>query len=261
MPSDSRRPLEGIDIERLRVRSRIIRATHHFFEAQGYAEVHPPVLVPSPGMEPHIAAMPVGAEHTKGMYLHTSPEFALKTLLGAGFDNLYALTTCFRDEPHSQTHSPQFTMLEWYGVGLSLMDLMTETEAFIKSVIHTCSDHLSPSVCKGLSLPFKRMTVREIFIQEANIDPWQYPDAQDFRAAAIHKGSLLSPQSCGWDDIFFDLFMNEVEPTLKEKGPLFLWGWPSSKRLCHDWIRMTQAEPCDSNSMPVGTSWRMPSMN
>ena len=93
----------------------------------------PPVIVPSPGLEPHIEPFSVSGEIDRDIYKQ-APEYALKTLLATGLPNVYAITPCFRDEPNSATHSPQFTMLEWYRTGANLHGLMDETEALIKTL-------------------------------------------------------------------------------------------------------------------------------
>jgi lysyl-tRNA synthetase class 2 len=120
--------------QRLRQRAAALRAVREFFADRGYLEIDAPIAVVSPGLEPHLDAFelarPVGARR----YLHTSPEYALKRALGEGLSRIYWLGSCFRDETPSATHSPEFTMLEWYGVGLSQEALMDETAALVAAV-------------------------------------------------------------------------------------------------------------------------------
>jgi lysyl-tRNA synthetase class 2 len=63
----------------LDARAAILRAVRDWFTREGFTEVEPNVLVPSPGAETHVDAFEVGDG-----YLHTSPEFAMKRLLAAG---------------------------------------------------------------------------------------------------------------------------------------------------------------------------------
>ena len=107
-----RRPfLEG----RARVASRV-RA---WFEGQGFIEVETPALQVSPGLEPHLIAFSTelvgpNPDDRRTLYLHTSPEFAMKKLLVAGVPRLFQFAHVFRNGERSGTHSPEFTMLEWY---------------------------------------------------------------------------------------------------------------------------------------------------
>ncbi len=115
-----------MDATRLRLRAHILAALRAWFVQRGYLEVHTPVLVPSPALEATLHAVPAG-----GGFLHTSPEFAMKRLLGAGLGRIYQLCPCFRDEEHGRHHSREFTMLEWYRVGATAADLMDEVESLI----------------------------------------------------------------------------------------------------------------------------------
>jgi lysyl-tRNA synthetase class 2 len=124
----------------LRQRATALRATRAFLDARGYIEIEAPLLVANPGLEPQLDAfeVPTGGPRR---YLHTSPEYALKRVLGDGLERVYALGPCFRDEPSSRTHSPEFTMLEWYQAGLTLSGLMDETEALVGAVLEPADLH------------------------------------------------------------------------------------------------------------------------
>lgn len=216
---------------RLVQRAAMLRAVRRFFDGRGYVEIEAPILVESPGMEVHLDAFEVLGEPRR-RYLHTSPEYALKRLLGDGFERLYALTPCFRDEMPSRTHSPEFTMLEWYEVGLDLFGLMDQTEALLAAV--ATAVHGAPRVTYAgealdLAPPFERLTVREAFIRHAGVDPWEHREAEALRRAARAGGVAVPTESPAWDDVFFQIFLNAVEPRLGRGRPTLLWGWPASQ--------------------------------
>ena len=74
-------------------------------------------MVQNPGMETHIHPFEVYSKRhdlSNNLFLHTSPEFHMKELLSLGMENIYTISYCFRDEPISPIHRPQFLMLEWY---------------------------------------------------------------------------------------------------------------------------------------------------
>jgi lysyl-tRNA synthetase class 2 len=90
-------------------RGRILRAVRAWFYERGFVEVEPDTLVASPGAEVHVSAF-----EAHGLYLHTSPEFAMKKLLAAGEDKIFYLGKCWRRGETGPLHAEEFTMLEWY---------------------------------------------------------------------------------------------------------------------------------------------------
>ncbi|MGC6417695.1 MAG: EF-P lysine aminoacylase EpmA [Bradymonadia bacterium] len=224
---NKRRPLKAIRPEYLRAYADYVGQIRAFFSQRDYVEVFPPVIVPSPGLEPHIEPFAVSGESRQG-YLQTSPEYALKTLLATGLPNVYAITPCFRDEPNSATHSPQFTMLEWYRTGADLHGLMDETEALIKTLV-TSGHGSSKRFGCDLNTTFERLSMREAFIRYAHIDPWQYACGESLRRAALKVGGRLSSMDDHWDHVFIEIFVNCVEPKLGLDRPCFIYGWPASQ--------------------------------
>ena len=119
----------------LEFRDRIVRRIRSWFSEQGFIEVHTPLAVPSPGMEPHLTAFrlaaPESAPDAEPLYLHTSPEYAMKKLLACTGQDLYQIVPSFRDEPPSATHRPEFLMLEWYRTGATYVELMDDVEQIL----------------------------------------------------------------------------------------------------------------------------------
>lgn len=211
--------------EKLRARARILRAIRAFFDARDFVEIEPPIAVRAPGLEPHLDAFELRTDGPR-RYLHTSPEYALKRLLGEGFERLYALGPCFRDEPPSKTHGPEFTMLEWYAAGLDLPGLMDQTEALIRAARAAVGD--GPVGATDVDGPFERLTVADAFRRHAGLDPFAHPTADALRAAGRHAGHPLADGGT-WDDVFFQIHLDAVEPKLGRDRPTFLWAWPRSQ--------------------------------
>ena len=213
----------------LRRRALIVRALRAFFDDRGFVEIEAPIAVRSPGMEPHLDAFKLSTGGPR-RYLHTSPEYALKRLLGDGFEKIYSLGPCFRDEPPSKTHSPEFTMLEWYEVGLDLPKLMDQTEALIRAARSAVGK--GPVGYRGrvtrVDVPFERLTVQEAFRRYAGLDPFECPTADTLRRAARAQGHYVADGG-SWDDVFFQVHLEAVEPRLGIDRPTFLWGWPVSQ--------------------------------
>ena len=122
-------------------------------------------------------------------------------------------------------------MLEWYADDSSLLDLMDQTEALIQTLWARLG---YPSIERNgstidLSQPFKRMTVSEAFQRFTGLCPIECNSFETLRHAAQMKGLRYSDELTDYDDLFFQLMLNYVEPQLATDSPVFLWGYPSSQ--------------------------------
>ncbi|MCC6581898.1 MAG: EF-P lysine aminoacylase GenX, partial [Phycisphaeraceae bacterium] len=129
----------------LKERARIFGEVRAFFNAREYLEVETPALQVAPCMEAHIQGfktelVSADRQSKRPMYLHTSPEFAMKKLLVAGLPRIYQLAKVFRNCEGSAWHSPEFAMLEWYRLGMDYTGMMEETADLIR---HICKKPVS----------------------------------------------------------------------------------------------------------------------
>jgi lysyl-tRNA synthetase class 2 len=224
----------------LEVRSRVMRAVRAFFEAEGFTEVDTPCLQVSPGLEPHLKAFATRLEDPWGgppqtLYLHTSPEFAMKKLLVAGMTRIFQTAKVFRNGERSATHSPEFTMLEWYRAGGSLDDMMDDTQSLVRACARSAgASHLVSGTrrCDPFA-PWRRLSLAEAFFTHCGIDvlatapdPWR-PDADALKAEAARIGVSTSP-SDRWDDVFFKILLDRIEPHLGDGQPVILHSYPVS---------------------------------
>jgi len=211
----------------LRRRALLTRGVRAFFQASGYTEVETPYAVPAPGEEVHLRAFATAQERPDGtrrkLWLHTSPEFAMKKLLAGGMGPIFQLARVWRNGEGSDLHSPEFTMLEWYRPGAGLDDLMDECMALLRAV-------LPPVVsCRGIETSLaadERLTVAEAFARRLGVDALASGD--DAAAFAAAAGADLRPGE-GWEDLFFRLLLGSVEPHLGRDRPTFLTHWPAAQ--------------------------------
>jgi lysyl-tRNA synthetase class 2 len=213
-------------------RSYLSQKIREFFNENDFLEVETPIMTPIPGMEPHLTPFesdftdPYGQKTT--LYLNTSPELQMKKLLGAGFGNIYNITKVFRNgEVSGGRHNPEFTMLEWYRVNASYKDLMEDCENLIIDLAD------SPTLNFGehsidISKPWDHFTVNELFQKYCNIDLEQNKDFETLKKTA--KKHDYNANGCNnWDDLFYKIFLNEIEPTLGFNKPIFVYDYPSSQ--------------------------------
>ncbi|MGH7210708.1 MAG: EF-P lysine aminoacylase EpmA, partial [Acetobacteraceae bacterium] len=211
----------------LRRRARLAQATRAFFDARGYVEVETPCAVSAPGEEVHLAAFRTERRGPRGereaLWLHTSPELAMKRLLVAGAGNIFQLARVWRNGEGSDLHAPEFTLLEWYRPRAPMSSLIDETEAYLRAV-------LPPFVeCRGVQTSLERcerLSVAEAFARHAGADV--LATAGDAATIAAQAGTRLRPGE-SWEDLFFRLLLERVEPHLGRDHPTFLTHWPAAQ--------------------------------
>jgi lysyl-tRNA synthetase class 2 len=175
-------------LERLRVRASLLARVRAHFERTGALEVETPVLVRAPVTDVHLEALRVvddsssGGAATAG-YLHTSPEYGMKRLLCAGAPDVFQVCRVFRAGERGKRHNPEFTMVEWYRLGIDHHALMRDVEALIHSVLdghraYRASEHV---------------TYAEAFERALGVDPLRAP--VEALVAALTRSGIDLPES------------------------------------------------------------------
>lgn len=218
-----------------RARARLNAAVRETLGGMGYEEVETPALVPAPGMEPHIQAfeapfVPERGGAPRPLYLHTSPEFAMKRLLAAGFPQVFQLARVFRNGEVSRTHNPEFTLLELYRAGTDYHGIMADLERLVEACARALSADGAPrAALLDLAAPFERLTVAEAFRRHAGVDLAACgADAARLAEAARRAGHDPGPPGEAFDDVFFRVMLDAVEPRIGLARPTFLVDWPAS---------------------------------
>ena len=133
---------------RLLARNAVLAALRRWFAEEGFIEVETPALQVSPGMEVHLKAFATEieepfADRNRRLYLHTSPEFAMKKLLAAGETRIFQFARVFRNGERAATHHPEFTMLEWYRADADWSALITDCEGILRTALGAAPASLS----------------------------------------------------------------------------------------------------------------------
>ncbi len=229
--------LGGMDRrEAARARARLGAAVRDFLGARGYQEVETPCLVPAPGMEPHIAAFetrfaPEGGGAGRPLWLQTSPEYAMKRLLAAGFERIFQLARAFRNGEVSPSHNPEFTLLEFYRAGAGYREIMEDLEQLMGACARALAggtELLRPGGALDLAPPYPRVPVADAFRARAGIDLAACDGkAERLREAARAAGLDPGRAEDRYDDLFFRVFLTRVEPGLGLERPVYLVDWPA----------------------------------
>lgn len=221
----------------LLARAAIQAGLRHYFAAQGFIEVETPALQVSPGLEPHLQAFATEIEAPGGnkamRYLHTSPEFAMKKLLAGGAGPIFQFARAYRNGERGPTHHPEFTMLEWYRVGSGIDRLIEDCRELLRAALAAVPGRREFRWRDRVSDPSRMeiLSVSQAFARFAGLDlmatiaPSGTPDRERLAKAAAAIGIREVSQD-SWDDLFFRIFLERIEPHLGSPHPAVLRDYP-----------------------------------
>ena len=173
-------------------RAKALKDVRHFFDTRGYLEVDTQALSPFAAIDTYIDPIVT----TENLFLHTSPEYAMKKLLCEGSGSIYFLGHVFRKEEVGSLHNNEFTMIEWYKTE-------TSKEKFLEEV------------CDLLFL----------FIGKKNIKKISYNDAWQRYA------SKPEIDTTGWqaDEINHYIWATSVEPKFNKDEVTMIYDFPKEE--------------------------------
>jgi lysyl-tRNA synthetase class 2 len=218
--ADDWRPTARLEV--LAARARVLAAIRGFFAEAGVLEVETPALSFAGSTDPALASLATtytGPVAPRGatLWLHTSPELAMKRLLAAGSGPIWQLCRVFRDGERGSQHNPEFSLLEWYRPGFSMEALIDEVVALLRRVL-------------GGDLCEERLTYAEAFERALGVDPLG-ATIESLQAAAVRAGisgadRLRLPDRDAWLDL---LMTHCVEPALGADGITVVHDYPPSQ--------------------------------
>lgn len=175
-------------------RAKIYQTIREFLNQKGFIEVQTPVLQPQYGganARPFLTK--INAWEMK-MYLRIAYELHLKRLLVGGFEKIYDLSSCFRNEGVDRTHNPEFAMMEIQWAYADYNDVIKLTEDLweyvAKKVLGTTLIEYDGKKI-DLKAPWKRLTVKEALKKFAKIDVDKISDKELFEL--VKKNRIECP--------------------------------------------------------------------
>ncbi len=190
-------------------------------------EVETPALVRYGVTDRHLQNMRCqpGTDPQQARYLHTSPEYHMKRLLASGTPDIYQICKVFRDAETGRQHHPEFSMIEWYRIGFTLDEMITDTCALIAELAKAAGRDAG-DICQ--------YSYQQVFTEATGIDPLSATAIELVALARQRLRSEIDAQLLSGlgDDVAVlqDLLMTHlVIPELDRKGLVVIHHYPATQ--------------------------------
>ena len=195
----------------------MLRAAREYFAATRALEVETPIVSAAAVTDVHLTS---ATAHVCGKrrFLQTSPEYAMKRLLAAGCGDIWQVSRVFRDGEEGRWHNPEFTLLEWYRVGIDHHALMADVERLLGTMLPNSGFERA-----------ERLSYREAMQLHAGVDA--FDDPTGVLIARLEAAGIEVPASVRADrDACLDLTMSTiVGPHLGNGRLCFIYDYPASQ--------------------------------
>ncbi len=216
--------------ERFRIRSKVVSGLRAYLDTRGFLEVETPILQPIPG---GASARPFITHHNAlgaDFYLRIAPELYLKRLVVGGFEKIYEIGRCFRNEGIDYSHNPEFTMLELYWAYANKDSFITFLEDLLTTVIAESLGTLKvpgTDTVKEIDFtgPWPRKTFREAILESSGIDIDTVTNVKELIVEVKKAKVKIDFKKCvGLGEHLDELWKKTARPNLD--GPIWIYDYP-----------------------------------
>lgn len=210
-------------------RAALMRRVRTCFEESGVLEVDTPALSAAAVSDTQIESFEIAASavSARPMFLHTSPEFCMKRLLADGYPDIFSICRVYRDGEAGRRHQPEFTMIEWYRLGMNLDDIINDT----LHVMQCALDDKAP-VAEPAQLDYREAVLNATGLDPLSADTKSLANAVD---ADNRLRTAIGDEKDDWLDL---LLATRVVPGFANDRLTVLKHYPASQaalaRLCPD---------------------------
>ncbi len=202
-------------------RAKIYRAIREFLDQRGFVEIQTPILQTQyGGANARPFTTRINAWNMT-MYLRIAYELHLKRLLVGGFEKIYDLSSCFRNEGVDKTHNPEFAMMEIQCAYADYNDMMKLTEELYeytaKKVLGTTEFEYEGRKI-DVKAPWPRLSMKDAIKKYAEIDVDKKTDKELMEVIVENKIELEPTASRG--HMIIKLFEGLCESKLTQ--PVFI---------------------------------------
>jgi lysyl-tRNA synthetase class 2 len=212
---------------RFMTRFKAVSAIRNFMQQHRFVEVETPMLHPIPG---GANAKPFITHHNAldiDQYLRIAPELYLKRLVIGGFERVFEVNRCFRNEGIDTRHNPEFTTIEFYATYWTYKDQIEFTENLLRYVAReaTGSEVINYQGTEiDLSKPFDRLTPQEAILKYAPQYKLEQLEDEGFLRNELKRLGAPQPEWVGIGALVMALFEETAESKLIQ--PTFIVDYP-----------------------------------
>jgi len=209
-----------------RKRSLIIKFIREFLDGEGFIEVDTPILQSLPG---GALAKPFKTHHdalNTDLYLRIAPELYLKRLIIGGFERVYEIGRCFRNEGIDRDHNPEFTQVEFYVAYQDYQWMMEFVEKLIVYLLEKVNKYLMIEYQGNqidFTAPYPHLTFRDAVKKYVKINIDEYQDRDSLAKKAKEIG-LKIDKTFGRGKILDQIYKEWVRPEII--NPTFITDYP-----------------------------------
>ncbi|NDS98599.1 EF-P lysine aminoacylase GenX, partial [Francisella tularensis subsp. holarctica] len=195
-----------MSLENIKKRAEYLAKIRNFFKDLDVLEVDTPLAYDYAVTDPFIDVFSINTVAGK-KYLQSSPEYAMKRLLAAGSGSIYQICKAFRDEPCGKLHNHEFTMIEWYRVGIDYYQLMQEMQKLFTML--------------KANLEFIYLSYQEVFEKYYNINPHDICLAELQAIVKENVGEIQGLRNPTIADCLDILFSYKIEKNLNQQNTIY----------------------------------------
>jgi lysyl-tRNA synthetase class 2 len=208
-------------------RAQVIARMRSFLHERGFVEVETPMMQPIAG---GATARPFVTHHNAlslDLFLRVAPELYLKRLVVGGFERVFEINRCFRNEGISTEHNPEFTMCEFYQAYATYEDLIALTEEMLAALARDVAGATAVKFGEAeidFAAPFARMTMAEAVAANSRLSVAEAEDEDALARFADELGLDRATRTPGLG-LLADVFervaeFRMVQPTFITRVPV-----------------------------------------
>lgn len=215
--------------KRFKARAEMVRFIRGFLNTHGFTEVETPILQSASS---GASARPFITHHNAldmPLYLRIAPETYLKRLVAGGYDRVFEIGKCFRNEGIDPSHLQEFTMLEFYAAYWNYRDNMRFSQQLIQEMLMETIGTLEITY-QGQKLDFSgewpEITYRDLVLKYTGIDLDCISTVEQLQAAIQEKDlGLPLDKYIGLGALIDALYKKYCRPHLVQ--PIFVTKHPT----------------------------------